>query len=104
MLGALGAFSVVRYVVIVGTAHRGSWTLIVRVVVILGRSRGAARCLGCDVGCSIRSIRFRSLAVPGDLGRARGRGDRRELVMTKKGAGRKRQSATREGGATRTTF
>jgi hypothetical protein len=36
VLGALGALSVVRYVVIAGTAITGAWTLIVGVVALLG--------------------------------------------------------------------
>ena len=36
VLGALGALSVVRYVVIAGTAIAGSWTMIVGVVGLLG--------------------------------------------------------------------
>ena len=36
VLGALGALSVVRYVVIAGTAIAGAWTLIVGVVALLG--------------------------------------------------------------------
>jgi hypothetical protein len=36
VLGALGALSVVRYVVVVGTAIAGAWTLIVGVVALMG--------------------------------------------------------------------
>ena len=36
MLGALGALSVVRYVVVAGTAIAGAWTLIVGVVALMG--------------------------------------------------------------------
>jgi hypothetical protein len=36
VLGALGALSVVRYVVVTGTAIAGAWTLIVGVVALLG--------------------------------------------------------------------
>ena len=36
VLGALGALSVVRYVVVAGTAIAGAWTLIVGVVALLG--------------------------------------------------------------------
>ena len=42
VLGALGALSVVRYVVIAGTAIAGAWTLIVGVVALMG-DRNALR-------------------------------------------------------------
>ena len=92
VLGALGALSVVRYVVIVGTAIAGSWTLIVGVVAILG-DRAALRAASAGdvwVFYPLDPIPDRwwypviwvALAVAGD--RRAARDDR------SKGAGRKR--------------
>ena len=106
VLGALGALSVVRYVVIVGTAIAGSWTLIVGVVAMLG-DRDALRAASAgDVWVFYPldpipdrwwyTVIWVALAVGGIVV---------QLATTNKGAGRKKRSARSDKrGVAATTF
>ena len=71
VLGALGALSVVRYVVIAGTAIAGAWTLIVGVLALMGDRERAPRRLGRRrLGPLSPRSDSGSLVVHGHLGRA----------------------------------
>ena len=97
VLGALGALSVVRYVVVAGTAIAGAWTLIVGVVALMG-DRAALRAASAgDVWVFYPlnpmpdrwwyTVIWVALAVAGIVV---------QLATTGKGAGKKRRPSKKE--------
>ena len=100
VLGALGALSVVRYVVVAGTAIAGAWTLIVGVVALLG-DRDALRAASAgDVWVFYPldpipdrwwyTVLWVALSVVGVVV---------QLATTSKGAGKKRPKAQKQAAA-----
>jgi hypothetical protein len=97
VLGALGALSVVRYVVVTGTAIVGAWTLIVGVVALMGDPDALRAASAGDVWVFYPldpipdrwwyTVLWVALSVIGIVV---------QLATTGKGAGRKRPARARE--------